>query len=49
MSACSICTVHRKDSDLSLKMSLEDRTKRVKRRGEHEIIYNMCKFMKHES
>jgi len=30
-------------------MSLQGRMKRVKRNGEHEIIYNVYKFMKSES
>jgi hypothetical protein len=33
----------------SLKISLQGRKKRVKRRGECEIVYNMHKFMKTES
>jgi CRISPR/Cas system CMR-associated protein Cmr3 (group 5 of RAMP superfamily) len=30
-------------------MSLQGRKKRVKRSGEHEIVYNVHKFMKTES
>jgi hypothetical protein len=32
-----------------MKMSLQEGKKRVKRSGEHEIIYNVHKFMKLES
>ena len=35
--------------DHSLKMLLQGRKKRVRRRGEREIVYNVYKFMKTES
>jgi hypothetical protein len=43
---CIICS---KYVDYSLEMSLKGGKKRVKRSGEHEIIFNVHKFMKSES
>ena len=48
-SAGSYCTIFTKYVDQSLKMSLQGRKKRVKRSGEHEVVYNVYKFMKSES
>ena len=48
-SADSECIIFSKYVDHSFKMSLQGRKKRVKRSGEHEIVYNVYKFMKSES
>ena len=41
--------IFRKYVDHSLKMSLQDVKKRVKRSGDREIVYNVHKFMENES
>ena len=45
----SDCIIFSKYVDHSLKMSLQGIKKWVKRSGEHEIVYNVYKFMKTES
>ena len=48
-SVCSDCIICRNYVDRSLKMSLQGGKKRVKMSGEHEIVYNLYKFVKTES
>ena len=48
-SAGSYCTIFSKYVDHSFKMSLQGRTKRVKKSGECEMVYNGYKFTKSES
>jgi hypothetical protein len=45
----SDCIIFSKYVDHSLKMLLQGGNKWVKRSGEHEIFYNVYKFMKTES
>jgi len=49
MPVASDCITCRKYVDHSLKRSLQGRKMAVKRRGEHEVVYNVHKFMKTES
>ena len=48
MPVVSDCITCRKYTDYSLKSLLQGRKKRVKRRGDDEIVYNVHKFMKTE-
>ena len=48
-SSDSDCIIFSKYVDLSLKISLQGRKKRVKRGCESEIVFNAYKFMKNES
>jgi len=46
---CRDYIICRKYVDHSLKLSFQGRKKRVKRRDEREMVYNVHKFMKTES
>ena len=48
-SAGSDCIIFSKYVDHSTKMSLQGGTKRIKRIGEREIVYNVYRFVKSES